>query len=107
MSSTNYPNANYPNYDACTIAVNASNTVPIHVVDFNTEGWYDKLWVNGIAYSGTTGPQGIVPTQNITWSAAPWLQGRTLMVVAGHPPGACCLCCRRALAYHAVGRITP
>jgi hypothetical protein len=61
------------------------------------------LQVNGVEYSGTAGPQGVVPTQDITWSAAPWLQGRRLTVVAGHLPGACC---RRAIAYHAVARIS-
>ncbi|CAE7377068.1 Dmbt1 [Symbiodinium natans] len=72
ISSSGYPSSNYPDNDACTISVDSSNTRLIDVVAFSTENNYDKLWVNGIAYDGTStsdGPAGIVPTQDIVWDS--------------------------------------
>ena len=52
----------------------ANNTLPISVIAFDTEAEYDELVVNGVAYSGSRGPNGIVPTGAITWSSDPWLK---------------------------------
>ena len=36
---------------------------------FQTEAKYDKLIINGNAYSGNVGPSGIVPEGSISWSS--------------------------------------
>jgi len=41
----------------------------IQVVSFETEAKYDKLTVNGQAYSGNKGPVDIVASGTITWTA--------------------------------------
>jgi len=68
LRSPNYPSA-YGNRQACTIAIDDSLAVPILVKDFQTEAKYDKLIVNGDAYSGNAGPDGIVPQGSISWSS--------------------------------------
>jgi hypothetical protein len=67
-----------PNYDGtgsaygdgeeCVISV-SGDVGPIAVQDFSTEGGYDKLTVNAIAYSGQAGPEGVVPSGEITWTS--------------------------------------
>ncbi|CAE7032759.1 rngB [Symbiodinium sp. CCMP2592] len=70
ISSTGYEDgSDYPSNDACTITVPADNTLAIDVIAFNTEGYYDYLFVNDAYYDGTTAPDGVVPVGNITWSA--------------------------------------
>ena len=74
ISSTNYP-MDYPNYDLCQIQVHQGGWA-IHVQDFETEGNYDKLTVNGKEFSGSgtwKGPRGIVPTGTIEWRSDAWL----------------------------------
>jgi len=34
---------------------------PLEVMHFNTEQGFDFLKVNGVSYSGTTGPDGVLP----------------------------------------------
>merc|ERR1712159_161281 len=53
----------------CTITVKESVAVPIVVESFRTENRYDKLSVNGVEYSGSRGPDGIIPNGLITWSS--------------------------------------
>jgi hypothetical protein len=48
---------NYTNNNACTIGV--FSTVVLNVVRFSTEAYFDNLYVNGVAYSGTSGPAGV------------------------------------------------
>eukprot|EP00439_Symbiodinium_sp_Y106_P022976 s1652_g2.t2 len=59
----------YPNGDSCQILVTPNNTLPINVIAFNTEANYDSLIVNGVSYSGSEGPVGIVPTEDISWES--------------------------------------
>jgi hypothetical protein len=58
----------YGNSQSCVISV-LGNVGAITVEAFSTESGYDKLTVNGMAYSGSAGPQGVTPTPsvNITW----------------------------------------
>uniref|UniRef100_A0A7S1S1Z8 CUB domain-containing protein n=1 Tax=Alexandrium catenella TaxID=2925 RepID=A0A7S1S1Z8_ALECA len=67
-TSTNYP-AGYPDNDKCVIKVSEGATTPLHMEDFSTELQYDSLTVNGASYSGTMGPEGVVPSGNIVWEA--------------------------------------
>ncbi|CAE7412619.1 unnamed protein product, partial [Symbiodinium natans] len=71
ISSTGYQDigGQYPDNDACTIAVASDNMQAIDVVAFSTEAGKDRLLVNGVAYDGSTGPVDIVPTADITWSS--------------------------------------
>ena len=41
------------------------------VVDFNTEEYNDVLSVNDVRYSGSVGPEGVVPTGQLTWQSDP------------------------------------
>ena len=41
---------------------------------FDTESGFDKLTVNGVEYSGSNGPQGVIPHGEITWSSEARLQ---------------------------------
>ena len=47
--------------------MNASAAVPIHVHEFSTEAGYDSLLVNCKAYSGSAGPEAVVPDTTIYW----------------------------------------
>ena len=55
------PNYLYPynndNDQQCTIT--ARQQLTLSVTAFNTESGYDNLIVNGVQYSGTTGPGGV------------------------------------------------
>lgn len=64
--SPNYPGL-YPDLEACLIQVYNGNMRRIHAVSFVTEKDFDKLSINGVAYSGDAGPQGIVPIGMIKW----------------------------------------
>ena len=45
------------------------NSKSISVEAFNTEAGYDVLEVNGRQFSGTAGPNDVVPSGTITWSS--------------------------------------
>lgn len=47
------------------------NQKTITVVDFQTEKSYDILEVNGQSYSGSSGPEGVVPAGTMKWDSAP------------------------------------
>jgi len=64
VSSWNYP-GEYGDYELCTMSGSVGCT--IRVVDFGTETGYDVLTVNGNAYSGTDGPEGVIPDGMILW----------------------------------------
>ncbi|CAE7202543.1 unnamed protein product [Symbiodinium natans] len=71
VSSPNYP-GQYPDGEGCIIQVaplDPERPLAIDVVDFSTEWSWDLLTVNGVDYSGTNGPEGVLPTGNITWNA--------------------------------------
>jgi hypothetical protein len=54
--SPNFP-SNYDNYQQCTITVGWRTR--LSVTAFSTESSYDPLTVNGMPYSGTSGPDGV------------------------------------------------
>ncbi|CAE7218497.1 unnamed protein product, partial [Symbiodinium necroappetens] len=68
ISSPSYPRS-YPDDSSCSIHVPTGNTDAIQVVSFQTESGYDKLRVNDLDYSGTSGPYGVVPQGTIGWSS--------------------------------------
>ena len=53
--------------EVCTIAVNTTAAVPIVVQNFSTEKSYDAVVVNCKVYSGTDGPEGVIPDSTIYW----------------------------------------
>jgi len=57
----------YGNGEFCKILVNNTAAKPIVVEKFYTEKYYDLLIVNEVAYSGTQGPEGIIPQGVIIW----------------------------------------
>jgi len=50
-------NAGYDNFDTCIIKVLADCELEVH--SFYTESVFDVLYVNGVSYSGTDGPNGV------------------------------------------------
>jgi len=66
ISSGNYPKA-YGPFENCQIKVDEPAAVPIRVVDFDTEVEFDVLKLNGKMWSGTRGPDGIIPESTIFW----------------------------------------
>ena len=44
-----------------------NNTRAIDVINFLTEESFDSLIINGLAYSGSNGPQGVVPQEALQW----------------------------------------
>lgn len=73
VRSPNYPN-NYGPDQTCAISTWMNPTYwlsrSINVNHFNTEGCCDKLYIDGIAYSGTANsPQCVNPTGEIYWSS--------------------------------------
>eukprot|EP00929_Paragymnodinium_shiwhaense_P032385 TRINITY_DN1794_c0_g2_i1.p1 TRINITY_DN1794_c0_g2~~TRINITY_DN1794_c0_g2_i1.p1 ORF type:complete len:638 (+),score=123.19 TRINITY_DN1794_c0_g2_i1:107-2020(+) len=63
VTSANFPKP-YGNKEKCRISKDIGR---LHVVEFYTERGYDKLKVNGLRYSGTRSPNGILPTSDIVW----------------------------------------
>jgi hypothetical protein len=65
VSSPNYPQF-YPNLESCTIT--DVPAMPLSVMSFSTEFNQDFVVVDGVLYSGTSGPSGITPNSGvITW----------------------------------------
>ena len=52
--------------DECTVTFSPSAVLTSSA--FSTESGYDKLTVNGVQYSGSTGPYGVVAS-SMTWSS--------------------------------------
>jgi hypothetical protein len=67
LISPGYPASNYRNLANCVVEVNPSAAGPLQVSHFDTETSYDVLVVNGMRYSGSFGPEGVVPFQDILW----------------------------------------
>jgi len=74
VMSGNYPEP-YNAEEKCQIVVKSPKPMPITVVSFDTEETYDVLRVNGLDYSGTTGPKGVLVQDTIHWGADSSLQG--------------------------------
>jgi len=66
ITSHNYPRF-YGSQEHCSLEIEETMTGPLVVTDFETEKNHDILTVNGKAYSGNEGPQGIVPYGQIIW----------------------------------------
>ena len=68
--SPNYPSS-YDDNQQCTITVAAHEEVTLSVTAFDTEVGWDKLTVNGVQYSGSTGPEGVqvAAGSTITWTS--------------------------------------
>lgn len=66
ITSGNYPK-NYGSKEQCQIIVKPELAKPIQVVDFHTEATYDAIKINGKSFSGSRGPNGIVPSSTIFW----------------------------------------
>eukprot|EP00439_Symbiodinium_sp_Y106_P032464 s4410_g3.t2 len=66
VTSHNFPKF-YGAQEHCSIEIEKSLAGPLNVTDFDTENNHDFLTVNGKAYSGSAGPQGIVPVESIVW----------------------------------------
>jgi hypothetical protein len=66
--SPNYP-SDYGVDQTCTITT--QDAVTLSVTAFSTEQTHDKLTVNGVQYSGTTGPGGVQVSagSTITWTS--------------------------------------
>eukprot|EP00434_Breviolum_minutum_P013757 symbB.v1.2.012134.t1/scaffold829.1/size159244/4 len=69
VSSPGYLEGVYNNNDRCRIAVNGQLAKPLRVENFSTEAGYDAVVVNCHRYSGSKGPDGVVPSSSITWSS--------------------------------------
>jgi len=65
VMSPNYPGL-YSDRQDCSFTMSKR---AISVEKFNTEKNWDKLYVNGVAYSGSNGPESVVPTRTITWNS--------------------------------------
>ena len=68
LQSPRYP-SNYRNSQNCEVTVADGNSKSISVEAFDTETGYDILEVNGRQYSGTAGPDDVVPSGTITWGS--------------------------------------
>ncbi|CAE7280339.1 unnamed protein product, partial [Symbiodinium sp. CCMP2592] len=73
ITTTGFPRSFYQSYEQCSIEVAENNTMPIQVLAFKT-GSEDKLMVNGQSYSGTHGPDDVVPQGIVEWSSVAQLQ---------------------------------
>ncbi|CAE7622656.1 unnamed protein product [Symbiodinium sp. CCMP2592] len=68
IATTGFPLVFYGSYDHCDIEVAENNILPIQVLAFEI-GSKDKLMVNGQSYSGTHGPDDVVPQGIVEWRA--------------------------------------
>lgn len=67
IQSPGFPEG-YGNSEACEIAVDVPAAVPIRVMNFSTEQGFDRLVIDCEAFSGTSGPDGVIPTSALSWS---------------------------------------
>mmetsp|Transcript_81137 Transcript_81137/g.156732 ORF Transcript_81137/g.156732 Transcript_81137/m.156732 type:complete len:463 (+) Transcript_81137:2-1390(+) len=65
--SPNYP-LPYGHNQACRIALNDTRVSALTVHHFDTERHFDKLTINGRSYSGSIGPNGVIPRGTVRWS---------------------------------------
>lgn len=73
----------YGNAESCSIRVKTETVGPLFVEGFGTENGLDILTVNGIRYSGSKGPDGVIPYEDITWHADPGVGGRGWKLCSG------------------------
>jgi hypothetical protein len=65
-ASCTSPSGTYNNNEECTVTFPPSSLLTSSA--FSTESGYDKVTVNGVQYSGSTGPYGVVAS-SMTWSS--------------------------------------
>ena len=65
-ASCTSPSGTYNNNEECTVTFPPSSLLTSSA--FSTESRYDKVTVNGVPYSGSTGPNGVVAS-SMTWSS--------------------------------------
>ena len=65
-SCTFYSGSKYKNNEECTVTFSSSAVLTSWA--FSTEHVYDKVTVNGVQYSGSTGPDGVVASSMTWWS---------------------------------------
>jgi len=65
ITSPNYPEA-YGNSQHCDLPYSIGK---ISVEHFHVERGYDYIEVNGVHFTGSHGPQGVVPKTNLVWSS--------------------------------------
>jgi hypothetical protein len=65
-ASCTSPSGTYNNNEECTVTFPPSSVLTSYA--FSTERGYDKVTVNGVQYSGSTGPNGVVAS-SMTWSS--------------------------------------
>ena len=65
-ASCTSPSGTYNNNEECTVTFPPSSLLTSSA--FSTESGYDKVTVNGVQYSGSTGPNGVVAS-SMTWSS--------------------------------------
>jgi len=68
VTSPNFPSL-YGDRESCRISVDEALAKPVVAKSFDTESEYDILKVNDREYSGTLGPDMVLPTSPITWSS--------------------------------------
>ena len=68
LLSPNYPDV-YDNNQQCKVAVNPQGAMPLDVMNFSTELGFDKLYVDCKTFSGSIGPDGLVPTSSLFWTS--------------------------------------
>uniref|UniRef100_A0A7S1FE65 CUB domain-containing protein n=1 Tax=Noctiluca scintillans TaxID=2966 RepID=A0A7S1FE65_NOCSC len=83
VQSPNYP-VDYGNYQTCSIRFPSGT---LHVNDFFTETLYDTLTVDGVSFSGQTGPDGVEVSASsvIVWSSD-WGTTHTGWRMCAEPP---------------------
>merc|ERR1740124_160555 len=89
--SPNYP-SEYGRSQSCTITPTSLAVGQLlSATDFTTESRYDKLIVNGVTYSGTTGPSNaLLGSASFTWSSDGSVHNRGWEVCAQPPPPCDC-----------------
>merc|ERR1719188_1988475 len=89
ITSPGFGSTNYGDNQACVIRVGLPFPA-VTATHFNTEQGHDKLTINGVEYSGGTGPSAVVPTGAITWEAdaSENRPGWRVCIDSGAPSGA-------------------
>ena len=68
VTSPNYPN-DYAGDDKCVMKAEKDIVLTVPEEAFLTESYFDKMMVNDVAYEGSTGPDGVMPSSGqIVWT---------------------------------------
>jgi hypothetical protein len=95
--SGNYP-SQYANRESCSAEVAGDvHMFHLHVEDFNTEGYFDRLYISGEQYSGSGGarrryysqaPEGNLAAGSVSWTSDGSVvqKGWKICLADGHLP---------------------